>query len=159
MCIRALSSSSALRRLALAFSVVVLATVGCGDDLNVVPVSGRITVDGKPFAGAHINTQPVASDMENPNPGPGSFGTTDTDGRYTLELATPSEPGAVVGKHRVTIIMEKDAHTDNPADDRYHPPSVQLPPWFGDGKSIFIEVPEGGTDSANLELSTKAPPG
>jgi len=134
-----------------------MSAVGCGDDLQVVPASGVIKVDGKPFAGARINTQPVAVDIKNPNPGPGSFGTTDQDGRYTLELATHPEPGAVVGTHRVTITLEADAFSEDPTDDRYQGPSTRLPPWFTD-ESITIEVPQGGSDSWSLELSTTGPP-
>ena len=136
--------------------LVALGAVGCGGGPEVVPVSGRINLDGQPFAGARINTQPVG-DIENPNPGPGSFGTTDQDGRYTLELATHKQPGAVVGTHRVTIVMEVDAFSADPTSDLQEAPSRQLPLWFSDG-SLTIDVPEGGTDSANLNLSTKQRP-
>ncbi len=151
---RANSPASLLRTVAL--TVIALGAVGCGDGLEVVPVSGRITLDGEPFAGARINTQPVG-DIESPNPGPGSFGTTDQDGRYSLELATHSEPGAVVGIHRVTIVMESDAFSADPTSDLPQAPSRRLPPWFSDN-TLSIEIPEGGTDSANLDLSTKQRP-
>lgn len=143
---------------AILLAIVTLTALGCGDDLNVVPVSGRLVVDGKPFPAARINTQPIAADMENPNPGPGSFGVTDQDGRFSLEVATDGQDGAVVGKHRVTIIMEEDAFSDDPTNDAYVPPSRKMPPWFTD-QSIILEVPEGGTDSAELKLSLTKPPG
>jgi hypothetical protein len=137
---------------------ITLLSLGCSDAPDVVPVSGIILVDGEPFPGARVNTQPVATSMENPNPGPGSFGTTDQNGRYTLELATHPEPGAVVGKHRVTITMEADAFSADPASDLPQPVSRKLPSWFTDS-SITIDVPAGGTDKADLNLSLKAPPG
>jgi hypothetical protein len=137
---------------------VTTGSVGCSDGHDVVPVSGVVKVDGQPFPGARINTQPIATSMEDPNPGPGSFGTTDQNGRYTLELATHPEPGAVVGKHSVTVTMEADAFSADPTSDLPQPVSRKLPPWFTDN-SIIIEIPEGGTDTANLDLSLKAPPG
>src|SRR5687768_9836969 len=53
---------------------------GCGDSLQVAPVSGTITFEGKPLAGATITTQPIATESQ--NPGSGSFGQTDDQGRF-----------------------------------------------------------------------------
>ena len=47
-------------------------------------------------------TQPIATNS--PNPGPGSFGRTDAEGRFELELVKPAIRGAIIGEHRVMIV-------------------------------------------------------
>ncbi len=74
-----------------------LLAVGCGRN-NVAPVSGRITLDGKPLMRATIVFQP---DSEDKNPGPGAVGKTDMEGRYRLTLMTGKTEGAIIGKHKV----------------------------------------------------------
>src|SRR5688500_34311 len=74
---------------------------GCGERLPVAPVSGMITFEGKPLAGASITTQPIAASST--NPGPGSFARTDDQGRFELELVKPARKGAIIGEHRVMI--------------------------------------------------------
>ena len=85
--------------LLLAFSV--LAGVGCGTDLPLAPVAGTVTFEGQPLAGASISTQPIGVDSN--NPGSGSFGQTDDQGRFELELVKPAVKGAIIGEHRVVI--------------------------------------------------------
>src|SRR5262245_13252044 len=76
---------------------------GCSNQpYKTAPVSGRITLNGQPVAGAAVMFQPVAPD-NNPNPGPGSTGVTDEQGHYTLKLVGKETSGAVVGKHKVRI--------------------------------------------------------
>jgi hypothetical protein len=53
--------------------------------------------------------------------------------------------------------MEEDARSADPTDDRGRAPSRRLPEWFTSGR-YTIEVPPGGTDSADLDVSLKAPP-
>ena len=134
-------------------AVILLAAAGCGGGPEVVPVSGVITLDNEPLAGARINTQPIGT-VDNPNPGQGSFGETDNEGRYTLELASDGQDGAIVGEHRVTIVPKEDAFSPDPTDDRYRPMSRPWPRRFTDN-SLRITVPAGGTDSADLNLSLK----
>lgn len=70
-----------------------MALAGCGDSLNLVPVSGTVTYNGKPVEGANVTFMPET--------GPIGTGTTDASGKYTL--TTEGKPGAVVGKHGVMI--------------------------------------------------------
>src|SRR6516165_6575723 len=86
----------------LALPLLVLA-LGCGGRPRTAPVSGVVRMDDKPLAGAHVNFQPIAS--RDRDPGPGSYGKTDGQGRYTLRLVDPDQPGAVVGEHRVSISL------------------------------------------------------
>ena len=138
------------------FSVLVavcLLTLGCNSrGYKVVQVAGTITLDGKPLAGASIQTQPRGKGDE--TPGPGSFAQSDTSGKFTLELVDPPEPGAVPGEHSVTITTAgfsadpTSDEIDNPADRN------KLPARYEDG-SFLITIPDEDTTDLKLELTTK----
>jgi hypothetical protein len=140
------------------------ALMGCGDGLNVVPVSGVVTLGGKPLSGAGIKTQPVGQGTR--TPGPGSFGRTDAQGHFELELVKPARKGAMVGPHRVMIFQPiEEADRKGPqksADGSYEfwtdaprprptTATVNWPTRFTDG-SLSMEVPQGGTDQIRLDL-------
>jgi hypothetical protein len=67
---------------------------GCSRQIPVHPVSGRVTLDGKPLVDAQISFRPAN--------GPEAFGVLDGDGRYTLSTRAAGD-GAVAGKHAVTL--------------------------------------------------------
>jgi hypothetical protein len=143
--------------------------VGCSESLPVAPVSGTITFEGRPLAGAGITTQPIARDS--PNPGAGSFGVTDEEGRYELELVKPARKGAIIGEHRVMIekparpaakgpsnvSVEGDVQVwvDDPRSNSNRAPAKDdWPHRFTDG-SLRLTVPPDGTDSADFHLTNK----
>ena len=139
-----------VRRSALLASLAVLAA-GCGSG-QFAPVSGRVTLDGQPLPNAAVTFQPVVT-PGNPNPGPGSGGFTDADGRYTLKLIGTETRGAVVGKHKVRISLVPPK--EDPADDR--PKRFKQLPAKYSGKDTKQEydVPAGGTESADFPLTSK----
>src|SRR5438094_249318 len=99
--------------------VVIMAFAACavaaGCKRDVVPVSGRVTLNGKPLAGADVIFQPRGN-TEAPRPaGTGSIGRTDEQGRFSLRMVKPDQPGAVVGDHSVTIATSTDAPATTPA--------------------------------------------
>src|SRR2546421_8436792 len=98
----------------LAFALLLV--VGCKEEpYAVAPVSGRVTLNGKALANCEVMFQPVHT-SGNYNPGPGSYGITDADGRFTLKLIGKESAGAVVGKHKVRFTMHVEA--GDPSDDR-----------------------------------------
>ncbi|MBN2577576.1 MAG: carboxypeptidase regulatory-like domain-containing protein [Pirellulales bacterium] len=127
---------------------------GCNDPgYDVSRVSGRVTLNSKPLAGATVSFQPIASPNA-VNPGPGSFGRTDEQGRFSLSLVSSKKNlGAVVGKHRVTIsipgVLDREM-----TGKVLHDPNNLIPRKFQDG-SVTFDVPETGTDQANFDLSSK----
>lgn len=148
--------------LLLAFSV--LAGVGCGADLPLAPVSGTVTFEGQPLAGAGITTQPIG--VGSNNPGSGSFGQTDDQGRFELELVKPAVKGAIIGEHRVVITPGVNNQTANgpqtSADGDYEtwkddPNSHRAmagnkwPASFTDGSLRLVVPPEGAAD-VHLDL-------
>ena len=127
-----------------------LVLVGCRrEPYEVAPVSGRITVDGDPLEECRIRFQPVSS-SDSINPGPGAFAVTDQDGRFTLRTINPVQPGAVVGKHRVwlTTVTEADASSELGLIT-----AEKVPARYHNGQLDF-EVPSGGTDQANFDLTS-----
>ncbi|NOY43613.1 MAG: DUF4198 domain-containing protein [Planctomycetes bacterium] len=136
----------------LAAWVLAVVLSGCGTKPNVVTVSGIVLLDGKPMVGASINTQPIATSSK-VNPGSGSFGKTDNEGRYTLELVDPSMQGAWVGEHRVTITQASEVGYKS-SDEMTISDGPPWPTRYGDG-SLRLTVPPEGMDSANFDLTLK----
>lgn len=122
---------------------------GCGaSGPATAPVSGTVTVQGKPQANLVVSFLPQSGTIE---AGRGSMGVTDAAGKYALKT-TESEQrdGALVGKHKVVIRvrMEERAEDDPAAAAK---PSIQLPAKAIDG-SMEFEVPKAGTSSADFQL-------
>src|SRR5688572_26123076 len=82
-----------------------LAVLGCSGGNQIAPVSGGVTLDGKPLADVRIALQPGATGdtAGRAELGMGSYATTDSEGRFTLRTADTDAAGAVVGSHRVVI--------------------------------------------------------
>lgn len=146
-----------------AFSIAglfIVAGTGCGgDDYQVVPVSGRVMLDGKPLADVGLSFVPLARDRRNPNVGPGSLGKTDAEGRFQLQTIR-GEDGAVPAEHIVRMMLASKAATeakqeDTGPEDTSRPtqpsPRVRLPRNASDGSIHFI-VPLEGTDQAHFDL-------
>lgn len=137
------------------FALAGLAIAGCGGKgYATAPVSGTVTVDGKATPGIAVSFQPITSD-KNKEPGPGSAGLTDATGRYKLEIIAPTgkKPGAVVGKHRVTLVTGSAERA--PDDDTARPAPKPVVPLRELGKTREFDVPAGGTDKADFALSSK----
>ena len=124
---------------------------GCGgEDYELAPVSGRVTLNGKPpGVTLQVSFQPVAVRPDQPNPGPGSYAETDTEGHYILRTVTHDAEGAVVGPHKV--YLRTKAPEQDPEDDRTPIYEEIVPPQWRDGSKAF-EVPPEGSDQANFDL-------
>ena len=88
-----------------------IATVGCGK-YSLSPVSGTVTLDGKPLADASVSFTPAERGANLPQ----STGKTDQAGKYSLRLVEDDTTGAVLGKHQVIIaksfVSESDVATE-----------------------------------------------
>ncbi|MDR3638002.1 MAG: hypothetical protein P4L84_29620 [Isosphaeraceae bacterium] len=174
-----------MRRLVPALMLAVVSPgwlAGCGsENFTLAPTSGRVTVDGQPVAGLRIAFEPIGS-SERPAPGPEAIGVTDGEGRFTLSTMSESpRQGAVVGKCRVRIWTLPSNQEDALFDDQnpaYNPveeikvlkqrirsggrsktkvnrPTHALPLRYNDNTELSFEVPHGGTDKADFQLSSK----
>jgi hypothetical protein len=139
------------RLLAAACLALVAVQTGCeSKPYGLAPVSGVITLDGKPVPGAQVSFQPQGGTQK--NPGPGSAGICDSSGRYELTTIR-KEPGAVPGPHAVRIYGPKgnvSASSDTDAPGR----KELFPPKYNFQTELSFEVPEGGTDAANFDLTS-----
>lgn len=132
---------------------------GCGNSgPRYVPVSGVVTLDGKPYGDGVVVFHPKATST-NPNPGRTSAGETDAQGHFVLKT-DDLKNGAVVGTHVVRIstrgpVMQFDPATGSPDTA---PPNVkrdQIPAAWNTMSDKEFEVPPSGTDKANFDIVTK----
>ena len=140
------------------FFLAALLCAGCGKS-DVVPVSGIVTLDGQPLAHATVVFEP---DSDAKEPGPGSTGVTDENGKYTLQIMTTNASGARVGKHKVKITAyegdgEAPSSDPNQAKNVFRKP--RLPPEYNSQSTLTFEVPAKGSTTADFKLtSTLAKP-
>jgi hypothetical protein len=129
-----------------------LLSAGCGGvSYKTAPVSGRVTLDGRPLPNATVEFIPEVGAGEKAPP-PSSVGVTDGGGRYSLVLAdVRKSDGAVVGKHRVLITLGPQAAA-NDARPTFH---RQLPEKYNRKSTLACEVPAGGRQDANFDLKSK----
>lgn len=139
----------------LALLLVSLALVSCNKGgPKIVPVSGTVYMDGKPLANVDIAFQPIGS-AENPNPGRGSTGRTDENGRFTL-MIDGSIDGAVVARHRVCISSSQNTNfnPETGSSDGEVAQRELIPPEYNLKSTLEIDVPAGGTDKADFHLDS-----
>ena len=131
------------------FAGLLVSGCGSGDSYQIVPVSGRVTLDGQPVSGARVLFEPVGEGDEL-DLGPGSFGKTDAEGRYTLDTVD-RRPGALVGEHQVMI------STFEMAPDLTKMDTVrkeEIPARYNAESDLTFDVSAEGTDAADFELTT-----
>lgn len=136
-----------LGAVALVAGLVLLA--GCSqENANFAPVSGTVTVKGKPQPNLIVSFLPVTQGTEQ---GIASSGLTDEQGRFTLKTTGENGiEGAMIGSHQVRIrnrivLGAEDAVVAEKSS------AVKLPSKATDG-SMTAEVPKEGVDSLTFEL-------
>ena len=148
-----------MRLIRLSLCALIAVAGGCGGSgPNYAPVSGVVTLDGKPFNDGVVVFLPKAT-SENPNPGRSSAGETNDKGQFVLKT-DDLKNGAVVGKHLVKIstrgpVMQFDPATGSPDTA---PPNVKrdlIPAEWNTMSEKEFEVPPGGTNKANFDIVTK----
>jgi hypothetical protein len=138
--------------------VVAVAAAGCSGvgGQKIVPVSGKVTLNGKPLVNATVSFQPVAPEGSI-NAGPASVGKTNDKGEFSM-VTLKGDKGAQVGKHRVLISSQfAKAAEDDSRPQRGGPEQDDLVPrryGMGQKDEIVFEVPAGGTDKADFPLTS-----
>jgi hypothetical protein len=139
-------------RACLVWVVPALLLAGCGGSAQIVPVSGRVTLDGRPLANATVTFVPVAA-AAGKDPLPSSVGTTDENGHYSLVLNSGGQTsGAVAGTHKVIILLGVQGGSTSDATPTFH---KQLPEQYNRKSKLECDVPAGGRDDANFDLHSK----
>ncbi|HEX5102548.1 MAG TPA: hypothetical protein VFV87_01975 [Pirellulaceae bacterium] len=126
-------------------AVVFLA--GCGGErLDLVPVSGQITFDGKPLKTGAVSFHPVETTGHVPT------GIINSDGRYTL--STSYQPGAPPGRYKVVVHATEPVEV-NPGKASPGLPKSIIPTRYNDASTTPLdrEVAAGNaTDVYDLRL-------
>jgi hypothetical protein len=130
----------------LAWGIICLVTIGCGgpkQDLpEVVPVSGTVTLDGKPLANATVTFIPVGTTR-----GGTCLGVTDDSGRYEMSAGN-GRKGTPVGEFRITCtkwVMP---------DGSDYPKDSQVSPLETNAREL---LPERYTNEYATELKATVP--
>ena len=136
-------------------------------------VPGTVTLDGKPLSNIGLLFNPVKSETAQVSAEKqdvakkqtnftGSYGQTDSNGKFTLKLADNSREGALVGTHSVTLIEKRP--NESPDDDqpkvapfpdkKAKPAPIEapkVPKKWRDGSEKFTV--KAGKNEANFDLS------
>lgn len=85
----------------------VISLVGCSDDWHASPqpVSGKVTVNGQPPAGAVVQLEPVSAPVDVRKSRP--LGVVQDDGTFTLKTYEPGD-GAPIGDYKFLIHWPED---------------------------------------------------
>jgi len=139
-----------------------LMTSGCGSKSSKlpdpVPVSGTVTLDGKPLANAVVYFRP-----EGDTKGNGATGTTDSNGKYELvtRIGDTTKTGAIPGNYRVWFSQMVGPDGKPVSVDSDTPPAdlgarEALPPHLSDATQSQekAQVGESG-GSFDFKLSRK----
>jgi hypothetical protein len=132
-----------------------LVVTGCKKGVRpTAPVSGLITLDGKPLAGGSIVCQPAAP-PGSVIAGKGSVAFCDADGRFQLKTLDGLN-GAVVGEHRVRIYgPRKTAAAASTKDGPVDAADDIVPSKYNHHTELKLIVPPDGTTDANFKLTSR----
>lgn len=134
-------------------AVAGLTTVGCGgsDAPELVPVSGKVLLDGQPAGGALVRFVPET--------GPSSGGQTDENGQFTL-LGPGNRPGAIATSHTVTVGCPYNPGAGSSPDGSTQAPAASsacnVPVMYSDvlTSNVTVVVSEDGKDDVVIELNS-----
>lgn len=123
----------------IAVALGMLAAGGCGrgSDLPLSPVRGLVTHQGEPLSHGEVVFTPIEGTT-----GPQAIGHIQSDG--TFRMQTANQPGAVVGRHRVTVHCREERTEEQRRDMEFIPKSL-IPERYSRPKTspLEAEVQEG----------------
>lgn len=127
-----------IKRIMFIGSFCAMNLAGCGDDgPKLVPVSGTVTMNGKPLEGATIAFSPEPSNKE----GQGADDITGPTGNY--KAMTRGRSGVVPGKYKV-VVTKTPSSASSAAPDAF-----KDDPFMA---NLKVEVPtKGKKDTAKIE--------
>jgi len=123
---------------------VAIACSGCGDEgAELLPVNGKVILDGEPLTIGNVITMPPA--------GRGANGAIQSDGSFTLR--TGDQVGAVPGTHKVGVVAYEAPANAGPEAEQGKPlvPQRYAAP---ESSGLTIDVKSDGENSPVLELTS-----
>jgi len=130
----------------LAVALTAASLAGCGRS-DLVPVEGKVTLDGKPLVGATIGMELVGGEKDFRL----FMGESDRTGRYALRPFEHSGVGALPGEYHVMITS---VQSPPGAHELTVLPPERVPLAYCNG-SQTISVPPTGTTAADFEMKTR----
>jgi hypothetical protein len=128
---------------------------GCGEDRQSSEVTGTVTIDGRPAADLIVRFQPVGKGASPKEAvGMGSYGKTDSEGKFRMRFSDNDSPGAAPGEH--TVILDEltpPGEENNDAGMSTTKVVSRIPKKWKDGSQRFTV--KDGDNEANFELSSK----
>jgi hypothetical protein len=118
------------------FTCLLLVT-GCSDRPAIVPVSGKVMIDGQPLTYGTIMVIPDAARA--------SFGKIGPDGSFSLTCYDEND-GCVPGKHKVTVSAVEAL---NSSKQKWHAPKKYTEP---DSSGLTVDISEP-TDALVVNLT------
>jgi hypothetical protein len=138
---------------ALAFSTLGLFATGCDSGPALLPVTGKITVDGQPAAGATLLFHPTSKSNKLV-----SSATSGADG--TFSIITDTKPGIPAGEYKVTATYPDPSH--KPSDTEImmgtaEPGQDLLKGRYTnrDASTLQVTIDDSTTQLQPFELTTK----
>jgi hypothetical protein len=130
--------------------VALVAACSPANPLGRKPLSGAVTLDGKPLERGAIEFHPLAE-------GGVQSGALISAGHYSI----PADQGATPGKYRVVIYDTYESPPlppgHMPGDDMPPTPKLKVPPDWNSKSKQTIEVNKGGPFKFNFDIVTKKP--
>lgn len=149
-----------MSRLFFVSALILASSAGCGGSSGpkTVPVTGTVTLDGTPVAGATVTFSPTVTDG-----GRTSVGVTDNEGKFSL-LAAGAGAGVVPGSYMVGISKTSGAATPAAQPASQEEAMKQIQAKMGGGSNAFLpkgpvavkdELPEMYKDPAKSGFSAE----
>lgn len=123
-----------------AFSIALASLAGCGGPAGpeTYPVTGKVTIDGKPADGLSITFNPVETGKD------AAGGNVGADGTYTLYTGVEGKEGAQPGKYKVTL--------SDPSDTSYMQSGGGDPTKIQGGR-VPVEYKNSSTTPKEVEVT------
>jgi hypothetical protein len=129
-------------RIAFAIALLTCFIVGCsGDSFDRVSVGGTVTCEGNASPNGSILATPASTDTEAPN-----VSTVLTDGKFSFA----ADQGPVPGSYIFEISIQDPSQAPDPGEA----PEGEIETGPATVYSKTVEIPEGGSDSLAIELTS-----
>jgi len=140
-------------RCALMICASCLCLAGCGDGINRVPITGLVTVQGEPLAGASVQFFPQTG-----TEGEGAIGVSGSDGKFNVISSRQDDSGIPPGKYKVRVSLMMDAGKVLPPEalqaDFPNAQEVVPAPFCTANSTLEVMIPAGGGE-VKVDLPVK----
>ena len=152
-----------LRSLCFAAWAAIVLVGGCGGGDKTVRVSGKVTLDGEPLAGASVQFMPIDEKGDFAKGGHPAFGTTDDRGNFEL-MTFKTNDGALAGQYKVIVQFAETPQIEVALEEGGKKVAPQLAAMKAGVKQAKTrkreppKIPAKYSDPKNTPLRERVPP-